>query len=162
MTKKKRSCTGLAERLGVELFDESVQNLVLRCYKWLNSYGENEEKQFIVGNDMQQKYIIFKFFNTIFTSNRFLLPGRVTYIIVSKIVGRPTWKTCFHSFTVHLHIITYFICPTDCTTRLFERNVKTYIKTYIKMFLHVLVYKPSSECPCESVRSCGCSHTTEL
>ena len=45
----------------------------------------------------------------------------------------------FRSFTLHLDIITSFIYPTECTTRLFWKNVKTYIKIYIKMLLHVSV-----------------------
>ena len=30
--------------------------------------------------------------------------------------------------------MTSFVYPTECTTRLFYKNVKTYIKIYIKMF----------------------------
>ena len=39
-----------------------------------------------------------------------------------------------HSFTAHLDIITSFISPTECTTRFFYKNVKTYIKIYITRF----------------------------
>jgi len=37
-------------------------------------------------------------------------------------------------------VIKSFIYPTECTTRVFYKNVKT----YIKMFLHVSVTWPSS------------------
>jgi len=90
---------------------------------------------------MQQKCIYFfnllnYFYNQlIFNSwTRYVL-----YITVSKTVGRPTWKTCFHSFTFNLDIITSFTYPTDCITRLFYKNVTTYIKT----LLHVSVYQLS-------------------
>jgi hypothetical protein len=38
----------------------------------------------------------------------------------------------FHNCTVHLETIKSFIYPTECTIRMFQKNVKTYIKIYIK------------------------------
>jgi hypothetical protein len=38
----------------------------------------------------------------------------------------------FHSCTVHLGIIKSFIHPTECTIKLFQKNIKTYKKIYIK------------------------------
>jgi len=40
----------------------------------------------------------------------------------------------FYSASWYYHVFNY---PTECTTRLVYKIVKTYIKTYIKMPLHV-------------------------
>jgi len=45
---------------------------------------------------------------------------------------------------VHFDIVKFFIYPTECTTRMFYKNVKAYIKMYIKMLLHISVTQPSS------------------
>jgi hypothetical protein len=54
-----------------------------------------EEKKFNVDTNTQKK--IYIFLNFKFFSNPivfFLLTGRTMYIIISKMVGRPKWRTC--------------------------------------------------------------------
>ena len=63
-----------------------------------------------------------------------------------------SWLAFLHSFCwlapytdeildVDTSKIASFICPTECTTRLLQKIVKTYITIYIKMILHVSVYQ---------------------